>query len=275
MKARIRALIGLASWCKRLTGICTAAAVVMLASAAITAHSASAIEPAQAAQGPPLNVAFLVSNRGDVCYDPGDVAAIKRFATVEQERLNRIGGVAGRPLQIRFLDDDRDPKKTAANVRSALADPQMLALIGLANSNRAQSTFKELGAEIDRTGIPFISDLSVNSIFAPHPNVFTTRSSQDTERIPVIAAFIKTMEFTRPVFVGIEGMVFSTTLGDGVRKALGDAGFAADHRLKLTDDKLDPAKVTATITDIGAKGTDILLLKVGSARTGQSARSLQ
>ncbi len=234
----------------------------------LSARPSQAIEPAQAAQGPPLNIAVLVSNRGDQCYDPGDVAAIKRFTLLEQDRLNAIGGVTGRPIQVRFLDDDRDAKKTAANVRSAISDPQMLAIIGLANSNRAQSTFKELGAELDRTGVPFITDLSVNSIFAPHPNVFTTRSSQDTERVPVIAAFIKTMGFTRPVFVGVDGMVASTMLGDGVRKALGETAFAADHRLKLVDDKFDPATVTATIADVGAKVTDLLLLSVGSSRTG-------
>ena len=252
---------------RRLLGA-IAAAVIGAGSLSVTARPAGAIEPAQAAQGPPLNVAVLVSNRSDLCYDPGDVAAIKRFTLIEQERLNGIGGVAGRPLQVRFLDDNRDPQRTADNVRSALADPQMLAIIGLANSSRAQSTFKTLGAELDRTGIPFISDLAVNSIFAPHTNVFTTRSSQDTERVPVIAAFIKSMGFARPVFVGIDGMLFSAMLGDGVKKALGEAPLAADHRLKLVEDKFDPATVSETIADIGAKGTDLLLLSVGNVRTG-------
>lgn len=235
---------------------------------AATSMPATAQEAAQAAQGPPLNVAVLLSNRADLCHDPGDVAAIRKFAAIEEERLNRTGGVAGRPLNLRFLDDDRDPKRTVANVRSALADPQLLAIVGLSNSSRAQVVFKEAGQEIEKSGVPFLSDISVNSIFEKHPRVFTTRATQDTERVPVISHFIESLGFARPAFVGIDGMAWSTSLGDGVRKARGERGLAADHRLKLVDEKLVPAEVSAMIADIGSKSPDLLLLSIGTNRTG-------
>ena len=57
----------------------------------------TAVEEAVAAKGPPLDIAVLVSSRRDVCFDPGDVAAIKAMATAEQERINLKGGIGGRP----------------------------------------------------------------------------------------------------------------------------------------------------------------------------------
>ena len=59
---------------------------------------------------PPLNIAIFVSSRSDLCFDPGDVAAITRLATREQDRINSLGGIAGRTVKVRILDDGRDPQ---------------------------------------------------------------------------------------------------------------------------------------------------------------------
>ena len=167
--------------------------------------AAPASTAAEAAQKPPLSIAIFYSSRVDVCFDPGDIPAIKKLATFEQERINRQGGINGRRLDIRFLDDQRDAQKSIANMRSVLADPYTVAMIGMSNSTRAKATFDALGREISASGIPFLSDISLNSIFADHPNVFTMRASQDDERMPVLIEFIKQMNFTRPAFVGHQG----------------------------------------------------------------------
>ena len=119
--------------------ICAALALLLLTGLAVvgSALPLSAQEAAEAASGPPINMAILVSNRRDQCYDPGDVAAIRRFVMREEERINARGGIAGRTLHIRLLDDNRNPATTTANIRSALSDPQLLAIVGLANSTPA------------------------------------------------------------------------------------------------------------------------------------------
>src|SRR5690606_15583849 len=62
------------AWMVRLgTGVLS-----FLCLAAVVASSAGA-EEAQAADGPPLDIAILMSSRNDVCYDPGDVAAVKKL----------------------------------------------------------------------------------------------------------------------------------------------------------------------------------------------------
>ncbi len=234
--------------------------------AAAEVPPAHAQEPAQAAQRPPLNIPIFISSRTDVCHDPGDVAAIRSLALLEQHRINRQGGVAGRHVRVRFLDDERDPQKTIATMRSALADPHTVAMIGLSNSNRAKATFDALAEDIRASAIPFLSNISVNSIFESFPNVFTTQASQDFERLPVMTNFIRHMKFARPSFAGLSDAVSSTTLGDGLKKMLGAGTLVSEHRLRSNGDALDRDEVAAMIAGLKEKQTDLLVLSIGTSR---------
>lgn len=245
-------------------GICLSAALV----------PARAQDEAMAAQGPPLNIAVFIGSRSDVCYDPGDVAAITKLASLEEKRINAHGGVGGRPLRLRFLDDRRDPQKSIANMREALSDPQMLAMIGLSNSNRAKAVFGELSSQIGSSGIPFLSDISVNGIFKDHANVYSTRPSQEEERVPVMAQFISHLGFARVAFLGLRDVIFSETLGDGLKTSLGAERIVADHRLRQQDDKLDPAAVREAIADLAATSPDMLVLGIGAAKSAEVVREL-
>jgi ABC-type branched-subunit amino acid transport system substrate-binding protein len=239
----------------------------------LAAPSARALEPAEAAGKPPVSIAVLVSTRSDVCHDPGNVGAIRQLVTLEQQRINARGGIGGRRVELSILDDERTQDKTTAQVRQALTDPKTLAVIGLSNSNFAKVTFDALGAEIEKSGVPFISDLVVNSIYAKHPNVFSTRASQDDERLPVTIQFIRSLGFQRPVAIGLRDMVFSTTFADGLKSGLGQT-LAADFRLGMTNEKLDPAEVAAMVAALKEKNPDIVLLSVGTARSADVMKAM-
>lgn len=251
-------------------------AVVAVAVGASTPPSVEAADDAEAAQRPPLSVPVFVSSRDDLCYDNGQVAAIKRLAKQEQRRINRNGGVAGRRLQLMFLDDQRDEKTTAANMALALSDPQTLAMIGMSNSTRAKTAFDAAGKDLKKSGIPFISDISVGSLIADYPNVFTTRPSEDEERMPVIAEFVKQMKIARPAFIGLDSALASSNFGDALTKLLGTGVMAADHRLHTVgDDILDPGELASAIADLKSKNVDFLFLSVGSSRTKDVLKQLK
>ncbi len=110
-----------------------------------------------AASGRPVTIKVLLSSRTDACYDPGNVGAIKRLARLEQERVNESGGIAGRKLNVEFLDDQRDNQRAVGNVHSAFSDPDTIAVLGLSNPQRAKAAFDSLGREINDTKIPFLS----------------------------------------------------------------------------------------------------------------------
>jgi ABC-type branched-subunit amino acid transport system substrate-binding protein len=244
--------------------------IVVATGAAIMPDGSQALaqEAAQAAQRPPLSIPVFISSRSDLCYDPGDIAAIKTLATQEQDRINRQGGVAGRLLQIKFLDDQRNEQLTIANLRAALADPQAIAMIGLSHSDRAKAAFDALGKDIRDRAIPLLSNISVNSIFRDYPSVFTTQASQDDERLPAMTQFIRRMNFERPAFVGMSDALFSRNLGDGMKKLLGESAVVADHRLHPAGDGLAPDDVAATVASLKEKQPDILVLGIGAARAG-------
>ena len=231
--------------------------------------SARAIKEAEAAQGPPYHVALFVSPpREDLCHDPGDLAAIRRLAADEQARINQRGGVAGRPIAIKIFDDERNDAKAIANMRAVLADRNMIGMIGLGNSNRAKAVFDTLGEDIRRSSIPFLSEISVSALFAGNPNVFTTRASQDEERAPVVAAFMRSMGVKRPAFVGASASVFSEALRESLVGLLGDAALDGDHRIKIVDGKPDAAELASMVADLVQRQPDFIYLGVGSRASG-------
>ncbi len=239
----------------------------MLCLLALGSASGAAADEAEAAQRSPVAIKIFLSSRTDVCYDSGDVAAIKRLAKLEQETINDQGGIGGRRLDLQFLDDVRDVTRTVANVRSAISDPETIAMIGLGNAERAKKVFEELGPEIKASGIPFLSSIMINSIYADYPNVFTTRPSQDDERLPVLIQFIKQIGAIRPAFVGIKDAIFSDLLADGLKHGLdGNTPLVLDHRLVLKDDKLDAADIAAAVAELKLKGPDIAFFSIGSNR---------
>lgn len=226
--------------------------------------SANAVEKAEAAQGPPLHIALFVSSRSDLCYDPGDISAIKRFAAYQQRQINLRGGIAGRPLKFRIFDDERSEAKAIANMREALAERNTIGLIGLSNSARAKAVFDALGNEIGKSGIPFLADISVGSIFERYKNVYTTRPSQDEERAPVMAAFVRSMGFKKPAFIGTAGSVFSDALGDGLKRLHEDGVLVADHRITTVEGKPDDAALARVVADLAANPPDIVYAALGS-----------
>ncbi|MDX2307811.1 MAG: ABC transporter substrate-binding protein [Hyphomicrobium sp.] len=229
---------------------------------------------AVAADKPPLSVALIMSSRLDQCFDPGNVKAIQSMTRDARDRLNAIGGIGGHRIELTFLDDKRDPATAVENVRRALADPTTVALVGLTSSQRGKAVFDALGPEIKSKRIPFISDLSVNSLFAEYPNVFTTRASQDDERLPVMLQFIQDAGYNRVAFIGAKDLIFSASLADGLKGSLAAGRFVADHRLTLVDEKLVKSEVAAAAQDIKDKAPDLVVMGIGSALNGDVVQEL-
>ena len=234
-------------------------------------------EPARAAsakaqsiiQNPPLKIALLTTSTSDACFNSGVAAAIKQLSMLERDRVNATTGIAGHRLELVFFDDLGDAQNTVANVRSAMADRQMVAMVGLTNSNRAKAVFDGAGQEVLASGLPWLSNISVNDLFEKYPNVFTMRGALEDDSIPVMARFIKDLKVTRPAFIGIKDNIMSTTLAEGLKQRLGSPGFVADYRVPLRDDKLEPADIQTLITGLQTANPDFLVLSIGgSSRMG-------
>jgi hypothetical protein len=221
----------------------------------------------------PLSIAIFISSRKDQCFDSGEVAAIRQLSIAERDRINASGGIARRQVELQFLDDNQQEEQTIANVRKALANPRTVAMVGLTSAARAKATFAVLDSAIGSSGIPFLSDIALNSIFQKQANVYTMRPSQDDDRVPVIVEFIKSRGIQRVAFVGQKNALISSSLGDGLAKALGST-LIADHRLTAKENKLDATEMAATIEDLKQKNADLVVLLVGGIRTASMLAAL-
>jgi hypothetical protein len=231
---------------------------------------------------PPVKITILLGPRNDFCYSD-HIEAIEKLVSSEKDRINKSGGIAGRPLEVSFRDDQGDARRTVDHVGEALADPQSIAMIGLQSSDRAREVFKQHGPSLIGSGIPWLSSLASTSLFASYPNVFTMRGSQEEESIPVIAEFVKDRKFSRPAFLGLKGQPFIEATVKGLEATKGFPSFVAKHFFETpgADSKarlnapLDQAEIAQAADSLKQANPDIVFLFVGSWRTPAFLKELE
>ncbi len=169
------------------------------------------------------------------------------------------------------------------NVSAALADPDTIAMIGLAATDRAQAVFKQLGPRLAESSIPWISSISVTNLFAGYPNVFTIQGSQEEENIPVIAELMKEKNVTHPAFIGLKGSAYGEALVKGLEQKRGFPGFAGTQMLEVPgadpqarlNAKLDPAEIAKAVDTLKWKNPDFIILSVGGWRVPAVLQELE
>ncbi len=218
-------------------------------------------------------IAILVSSDRNRCYDPGTVKSIRHFATTEVDAFNRSTPRGGRKLAVDILDDFEEADTTVVNVRQALAAPDLVAMVGLPSSTRAAPVFASLGNELRASEVPFLSEISLNAMFAAFPNVYSMTSTVDDE-LQVVKRFIKDRGFQKPAFVGLAGDAYSMALGDGLMRAPDALALIADHRIAAPEYKLDAADGDRIAADLLAKAPDLLILAIQSGAGGALLKQL-
>jgi branched-chain amino acid transport system substrate-binding protein len=85
--------------------------------------------------------------------------------------LNRQGGIKGRPVVLRLLDDASNPTPGIIRMQELAADPKVVAVIGSGSG----STGLASAPIASRTGVPYISMAPLHSlVYPPRPYVYTT-----------------------------------------------------------------------------------------------------
>ena len=100
--------------------------------------------------------------------------------------------------KVRVFDDDEDKDLTVVNTLETLADPRLLAIAGIWSSLRGSYVVDSIG----RAQIPFISEMSVDQLFAQHPNVYTLARSVRGE-VSVFLAYAKQNAIKRLAYAGM------------------------------------------------------------------------
>lgn len=238
----------------RLKNQCTIAVLAALAAGLMAVSAANSIEPGYV-------IAVHLSSDKPPSAGPEEVSAIRDFVLRRAEAINEAGGLLGRPVEIAFFDDQSNGEKTKVNVDAALRIPNLIAMVGIWNSTRGAGVVDRIGA----SGVPLISELSVESLFSAHPNIFTlTRSVRDEQ---TVFQHFAHDGYKRLAFVGAEEDLYTRAYYDRFQSIGPEVSLVSTSwiRGELED---DPSAVDRAIAAIKDSGADLLFLSIGSKRGG-------
>lgn len=140
---------------------------------------------------------------------------MRQGATVWFDHINAQGGVHGRKIELRTLDDGYDPARAEANTRRFIADGvfALFGYVGTPTSLAAKPLFTE-------AGLPFIAPLSGAEALRdpPSPLIFNVRASYFDEAEKLVEFFTSTGQKRIAVFYQNDS--YGTAGLDGVMKAL-------------------------------------------------------
>lgn len=204
-------------------------------------------------------IAVHISSDTPQAAGPEETTAIQDFIQHRAQVINEAGGIDGHPLDIQFLDDFSDVEKTKANVDRALAIPNLIAMVGLWNSTRGAAVIDRIGA----SGIPLISELSVETLFANYRNIFSlTRSVRDEQK--VFEGFARD-RLKKIAFVGAKDDLYTRVYFDHISSMTGAVPVATTFWLEGEIEQNEEA-IAAAINEIKASGADGLFLSIGRKR---------
>jgi branched-chain amino acid transport system substrate-binding protein len=183
-------------------------------------------------------------------------AGIKAFL----DELNRSGGVQGRKLVLRTLDDDNDAAKAAANAKQLLAEGAFV-LFGSIEGGPSTAVMQVAADQ----GVPFIGPMAGSpGLRRPHqPLVFPVRA-EHREEFRALIAHGQRLGLKRVALFHSDSAVGREHLGN-VEKLAVELGMTFGGGLVNKSGSTD-VQLAAGAADLAAAGVD-LVLNHGSAST--------
>ncbi|MEM0968515.1 MAG: ABC transporter substrate-binding protein, partial [Verrucomicrobiota bacterium] len=214
----------------------------------------------------PYTIAVLISSQKGSISDT--VESIRHFTEKQVREWNRQEqGLSGRKVKLLFLDDYEQGDQTKLNVREALEDENLIGFLGLWSSSRGAGVTEMIG----QSGVPFISEMSLDSLFADYPTIYTlTTSVSDDTRC--FQRFLRD-HFADTLFVGVTGDLFTQAFHTALTELSDDVALSSEHWIKPQDD-IPPGKLQSIISDIRKQQPQVLTLGVGSYRGGIVLKAL-
>lgn len=260
------------SWSFRASMALVLTCLAMMAAA----QKARAVDEAVAASGPPLNVALFVNSKSFLCYNDGYVEATRKLTNLAVERINARNGVRGRPIELTIYDNEGQLNKAMANAKLALEKKDLVAMIGLNSPKRAGEVFKIIAETPAGDEIPFISNIPMSRQLAAHKNVFTTQPYQEIERVPAMLEFFRANGIKEVAFLGRSKAGYVAEIRGGLAAKSGDdVNVRILPSIDINKGKLNAKQLDAAVAKIEQDRTDMLVLAVGTAQTGDALRRLQ
>ncbi|RIJ41495.1 ABC transporter substrate-binding protein [Pontibacter oryzae] len=173
--------------------------------------------------------------------------------------INQQGGIDGRQLRVKYLDDKGSPAEARKVVEETIGDRNLIGYVGCWSSTRSKAISEVVGP----AGVPFIGGYSLTPLFKDYPNMFTYE--QSIKDVEARFELLLKGKYKRPSFIGKAGDLYSFALLDKMR-----ALEKTDPEFKVVLEKWYPANYQFKQADLDslshllAGNSDFLLLSFES-----------
>ncbi|MBU2532820.1 MAG: ABC transporter substrate-binding protein, partial [Alphaproteobacteria bacterium] len=216
----------------------------------------------------PVNIAIIASSDLSRCFSPGVTDAIKHFTQERADQINARGGLAGRKIITQYYDHYRDVSVLQTQVSEILKDPNLAAIIGISNSSRGATVIESIG----RSGVPLVSGMSRDDVFAHYGNAFSL-SPAVSDEIAAVRTFIKGTGHQRPFFVGLAGDFYAEQYAQELVGSIN--GVNSLWLAQRPDGEIDESGADKAVDAILKQDSDVIYLGIHSGPGGRFLRRMQ
>lgn len=175
----------------------------------------------------------VILNYNELTTD--DMQLIRATVRRKLSEINQLGGLAGRELRVKYLNDKGTAVGAREAVRQSMSDAHLAGYVGCWSSTRTKAISELIGP----AGIPLIGGYALTPLFRQYPNMFTAERSiaNVVERLDLYLSG----QVKRPAFIGLEQDLYSIALQQRL-----NAHRAADPSVELALVEWYPADHTFT-----------------------------
>jgi branched-chain amino acid transport system substrate-binding protein len=180
------------------------------------------------------------------------------------KRVNDAGGIRGRPLTLRNIDDGFNAQKMIEITKGLADDSSVVALAGFVGSGGLAQMAKE--NLLSQLKLPMVAPLQGDKAVVSAPNFFPFRAGYDDEINAMVAHAIRNFQRQRIAVIHLGasfGPVLATRAEEETKK-LG-AALVAKEAYEVAPDKIEASAKQAAAKVIAAKPDAVILVTAGKA----------
>ncbi len=216
----------------------------LLTLAACASHAADGVSASQILIGQTLTLQGGKNEYG---------AAVRAGVEAAVEQVNRSGGVAGRRLVFKVLDDDNQPERAEANARQLVGQDKVLLLFGSIEGGPSTAVMK---AALELK-VPFFGPMAGSpTLRVPHqPLVFPVRAEHKDE-FRALMAHARSLGMSKVAFVRSDSETGRQHLAN-VQRLAKETGIDAVTDLPFKSD-IGDAQLADMASRIAASGAEVV-----------------
>ncbi|GAB3200631.1 ABC-type branched-subunit amino acid transport system substrate-binding protein [Pontibacter aydingkolensis] len=201
---------------------------------------------------------------------PNDMEVVRYVVKRKTDLINQQGGVNGRELRVKYLDDKGNPEVAKQVVQETISDKNMIGYVGCWSSTRSKAISEIVGP----ARMPFIGGYALTTLFVDFPTMFT--AEQSIKDVSARFDLLLKSKYKRPAFIGKTNDLYSIVLLEQLRELQ-----KSDPTVKVVLEKWYPAEYNFTqanydsISDMLAKEADFLLLSFESGITSAIVKEIR